>query len=256
MRIVIFTVDDVDFVPKILDPLLDRYKDSIIHIYVSDSFPGPLAIIKNNLFFFIKNYYPFCIRISDLFNFALGIIKNKFGKEHANIYKYLEHKGATATKIESIRTNLFLKELKDLNPDVCVFAPFDKIACPNFLTIPKYGSLNVHLGKLPSYRGGLSAFWILRYGDKEAGASVHKVDTGIDTGELLEEVRLPVNTNSMKILMDETIEKTAPAIIKAVEKLTSDNCNAIDISERESNYYYMPTAKDFSEFYKRGCRLI
>ena len=123
------------------------------------------------------------------------------------------------------------------------------------MTIPKVGSLNVHLGKLPSYRGGLSAFWILRFGDKEAGASIHKVDTGIDTGDIVEEVRLEVKTNSMMVLMQETVKKTGPALLRAVEKFAANDWKAVDTSDRETAYYYMPTAKDFKEFYKRRCRL-
>lgn len=45
--------------------------------------------------------------------------------------------------------------------------------------------LNLHMGKLPEYRGMRPVNWALRNGDTTAGVTLHEVDEGIDTGPII-----------------------------------------------------------------------
>lgn len=45
--------------------------------------------------------------------------------------------------------------------------------------------LNLHLGKLPEYRGMRPINWALRNGESVAGVTLHEVDPGIDTGPIV-----------------------------------------------------------------------
>jgi methionyl-tRNA formyltransferase len=45
--------------------------------------------------------------------------------------------------------------------------------------------LNLHLGKLPEYRGMRPCNWALRNGETVAGVTLHEVDEGIDTGPIV-----------------------------------------------------------------------
>ncbi|MCH7860615.1 MAG: hypothetical protein IH998_02760, partial [Proteobacteria bacterium] len=95
--------------------------------------------------------------------------------------------------------------MRALNADLFLFCPFDRIAGPKFLEIPRIGTFNLHLGKLPEYRGGLHAFWVLRQGDPEAGATIHRVTTELDAGDVVAEKRFPVTTRCMRTLMADTM---------------------------------------------------
>lgn len=44
---------------------------------------------------------------------------------------------------------------------------------------------NIHFSKLPSYRGVGMAVWPLLNGEKESGVTLHRIDKGIDTGDLV-----------------------------------------------------------------------
>jgi len=50
---------------------------------------------------------------------------------------------------------------------------------------PRLGSINLHKGQVPRYRGMPPAFWELYEGAKEAGVTVHFVDDGLDTGAVV-----------------------------------------------------------------------
>ncbi len=50
---------------------------------------------------------------------------------------------------------------------------------------PPLGILNIHPSPLPLGRGPEPVFWTLRRGEREAGATVHRMDAGFDTGPIV-----------------------------------------------------------------------
>ncbi|NOT47091.1 MAG: hypothetical protein HOP17_04995, partial [Acidobacteria bacterium] len=52
-------------------------------------------------------------------------------------------------------------------------------------SIPKFGSINLHQGLAPYYRGGPPVFWELFNDEKEVGLTVHFVASAVDTGEIV-----------------------------------------------------------------------
>lgn len=52
-------------------------------------------------------------------------------------------------------------------------------------SIPRLGTINLHMGALPDYRGMPPAFWELWHGEKSVGCTVHWVDEHLDTGDVV-----------------------------------------------------------------------
>lgn len=74
---------------------------------------------------------------------------------------------------------------------VCL-AGFMRILTPLFLGAFPKRVLNVHPALLPAFPGTHGPAQALRYGVTQAGASVHLVDTGVDTGPILAQGSVPV----------------------------------------------------------------
>lgn len=70
-----------------------------------------------------------------------------------------------------------------LRPDLAIYAGAGILRAP-ILRIPRLGTLNAHMGLLPQYRGMNVAEWARFHGDP-VGCSVHLIDPGIDTGDIL-----------------------------------------------------------------------
>lgn len=155
MRIVLFTVDDLEFAPMLNQPLIDKCRDNIVAAYVSKSLFS-FKKLRKRVGFFIKNGYPFCIKPSDILKYACWRydLKRKGFKGCSNVVSYLTSQGIKASYIEEISSEETHQLLKTHDADIFLFAPFDKIAGEKFLSIPKLGTFNVHLGKLPEYGGG------------------------------------------------------------------------------------------------------
>lgn len=73
--------------------------------------------------------------------------------------------------------------LKKLKPDLGIVCGTGIIKDFIF-TIPKLGCINYHNGLLPEFRGCASIFWAL-YHKGEVGYTIHKVNSGIDKGEII-----------------------------------------------------------------------
>ena len=84
------------------------------------------------------------------------------------------------------------QELLEKNdPEVLVLGG-TRIIKPNILQLPRNSTVNSHPGLLPWLRGSASVGWAL-YKDMPQGATVHYIDPGIDTGDIIFSRKLPVN---------------------------------------------------------------
>jgi hypothetical protein len=251
VRIVLFTVENAEFVPIVLGPVMDRRGREIVAAFVSRSLFSWQWIAKR-AGFLISNGYPFCIRLGDWVRYGRNALRGGTGP----VLAYLRRRGIAAEYIGEIRSEATRARLKPLEADVFVFLLFDKIGGTKFLSIPRLGTFNLHMGKLPEHRGGLSAFWVLRFGDADAGATMHRAVTELDAGEIVAEVRIPVRTTSMHELMLQTATAAGPMAVMALDRIEAGAWPHVDTTTRSKGYYYLPTRDDFRAFYSRGCRLI
>lgn len=246
-------MDETRFTPLLLDPLLKKHKAKIKQVYVSRNLLS-FNFFKRFCLRFIRCGYPFCIRAGDLSRFAVEQVF-KWGK-YSSIDEFLNQYGLETKEITALNTLIMEEELASLDPDIFLFCPFDKIAGPKVLTIPRNGVYNVHLGKLPEYRGGYSSFWVLRFNDPTGGASIHRAISELDAGELFAEVRVPVREKSMNSLMMDTVIQAGEMVSQFIDDLDINSLKSIDTSKRSVGYFYLPNRNDFKEFYKLNCRLI
>jgi len=79
----------------------------------------------------------------------------------------------------------FLVELRQLQPELIAVAAFGQILPKSILDLPRFGCLNVHTSLLPRYRGAAPIQWSILNGDSETGVTITKMDTGLDTGDIV-----------------------------------------------------------------------
>lgn len=79
----------------------------------------------------------------------------------------------------------FIKEIKNLNPDLICVVAYGKILPKEILDIPKFGSVNVHGSLLPKYRGAAPIQWAVINGEKTTGITTMYMNEGMDTGDML-----------------------------------------------------------------------
>lgn len=85
----------------------------------------------------------------------------------------------------NVNSPSFLARLRRLKPQLHVVAGFPQIFRKPLLRVPKRGTINLHAGRLPQYRGGSPLNWQIINGEKEIGISTVLMDEGIDSGRVL-----------------------------------------------------------------------
>ena len=85
-------------------------------------------------------------------------------------------------------------EITKLNPELVVVASYGQIIPKEILNIPKYGCINIHASLLPKYRGASCIQAAILNGDKKTGITIMKMDEHLDTGPILNQVEIKINT--------------------------------------------------------------
>lgn len=82
----------------------------------------------------------------------------------------------------------FLKQLRDLQPDIGVVVAYGHILEPALLELPKRGMINVHPSLLPGLRGAAPVEWAIIRGHERTGVTIMQLDAGMDSGPILHQI--------------------------------------------------------------------
>lgn len=96
-------------------------------------------------------------------------------------------------RAKKINSDEVYEAVKQVRPDLCVISHFERLIKEPILSIPKLGFINLHPSLLPNYRGMAPQHWPIINGDKEAGITVHYVDEGTDTGDIIVQRLFPLS---------------------------------------------------------------
>lgn len=87
-------------------------------------------------------------------------------------------------RVADIHSQESLDTVRAFEPDLGLSLAAPILRRPLF-SIPRLGTINLHKGKLPDYRGMPPAFWELQNDEKSVGCTVHWVDDRLDTGDIV-----------------------------------------------------------------------
>jgi methionyl-tRNA formyltransferase len=89
-----------------------------------------------------------------------------------------------------------LDRVRELSPDMGLIYG-SPILKPALFEIPPMGTLGIHHGMAPRYRGKKTTFWEVYNGEPTAGVMIQKVNAGLDTGEILRQGTIPIGRRSL-----------------------------------------------------------
>jgi methionyl-tRNA formyltransferase len=91
-----------------------------------------------------------------------------------------------------INSEEFYLSALEYNCDLFVSMSFNQIFRKRMIELPRLNTINCHAGKLPFYRGRNILNWALINDEKEFGITVHYIDEGIDTGDIILQRCFPI----------------------------------------------------------------
>lgn len=118
--------------------------------------------------------------------------------------------------------------LEALQPDVMVVAAYGLILPQWVLDLPKYGCLNIHGSLLPRWRGAAPIQRAIEAGDEYSGIGIMQMEAGLDTGPVLLEKKLAIDTMNAAELHDALAELGAEAIVETLTELKQKGSDAYE----------------------------
>jgi methionyl-tRNA formyltransferase len=107
--------------------------------------------------------------------------------------------------------------------DVLVVAAYGLILPPAVLSWPRHGCLNIHASRLPRWRGAAPIQRALLEGDAATGVTIMQMDTGLDTGPVVEVVDVPIVAGETAgTLHDKLASVGAQTIVAVLRRLARD----------------------------------
>ncbi len=128
--------------------------------------------------------------------------------------------GVPCFKHPDVNSQEFLATIGPFACDIHVSMSFDQIFRRPMLEDAPGGVINCHAGKLPFYRGRNILNWALINGEKEFGITVHHVDAGIDTGDIILQRVYPIaEDDTYATLLERSFTGCAEALDEALALL-------------------------------------
>lgn len=166
-------------------------------------------------------------------------------------------------KIPIIRTNdlsddTFLQKIKELNPDF-IFCLVAQILRKNVFEVLGNKLVNAHGSYLPEYRGAAQYVWYLLNGDSQYGVTVHFMELGLDTGDIILQKRFDYNPGISVYKLHYDLSLTFGTMLNEFVEKYSDDMSAIPTikqNEDEATETRLPTATDMTQLRKKGKKLI
>ncbi len=123
----------------------------------------------------------------------------------------------------TLKTDEAQQTLKEYQPDLMVVAAYSLILPQAVLDIPIYGCLNIHASLLPRWRGAAPIQRAIQAGDTETGVTIMQMAAGLDTGDMLHKIHLPITANDGgQSIHDKLAEAGAKGLMTVIEQLLNN----------------------------------
>lgn len=112
---------------------------------------------------------------------------------------------------------------------------FDMIIKPiNFKSINLF---NIHFSLLPEYKGMFTSVLPILHGKNESGVTIHKIDSGIDTGEIIDQIKFDINGLYSRKLYELNLRVGLELFKNNFKNLLTGNYFSISQQSLNSSYF-------------------
>lgn len=167
--------------------------------------------------------------------------------QQSPVKKYALEHGLKVLQPEKLKDEAFLEELRSLQADLQIVVAFRML--PEVVwAMPRFGTFNLHAALLPQYRGAAPINWAIINGDTETGITTFFLDHEIDTGKVIQRVKVPIlDTDNAEDIHDKLMHLGASLVVETVDNIINNRVNPIPQSELTTDELLRPAPKIFKE---------
>ena len=114
--------------------------------------------------------------------------------------------------------------LSEIKPDLVIVVAYGLILSKEFMSVPKFGCINVHPSLLPRWRGAAPIQRSIEAGDELSGITIMKMTEGLDEGDIIYQEPVHIkNNDSSSIMHNRFISIGIDALLTTLESILENN---------------------------------
>ena len=167
--------------------------------------------------------------------------------QYSPVKQYALEKGLPLLQPEKLKDEAFVEALREWKADLQIVVAFRML--PEVVwNMPRLGTFNLHASLLPQYRGAAPINWAVINGETETGITTFFLKHEIDTGEVIQQVRVPIaDTDNVGVVHDKLMMLGGELVIETVDAILNDAVKPIPQEEMAVAGELRPAPKIFKE---------
>ena len=138
-----------------------------------------------------------------------------------------------------------INQFKNLNLDLAIVFSYGVLLPKNFLSIPKYGCVNIHTSLLPKWRGASPVQQVLMNNEKESGFTFILMNERLDEGDIIYKKKIIVcQDDNYGTLLNKITKLASSDIVNVIERLADNNIKLTKQNNEEATYCYKIKKED------------
>ena len=106
-------------------------------------------------------------------------------------------------------------------------------------------TFNIHGSLLPKYRGRTPHVWAIIKGEKKTGITAHLIDSGCDTGDIIDQVEITIKENDTGgTILEKYSKEYFPLIKRVLDQIKLNQLNLTRQVEEDASYFGKRTPTD------------
>lgn len=164
------------------------------------------------------------------------------------LWRVLRGMGDRIRFVEDIHSDTVIEQLKSMKPDMGLVYGSPILRRELFET-PAFGTLGIHHGKVPEYRGNKTTFWAMYNGEDTAGVTIQKINAGLDTGQIVKEGEVFVGSRTLGSVRRELEELGLELYIQAILDVKNGTASFRPQVGEKGRLYRNPKYNDLVRFW-------
>ncbi len=151
----------------------------------------------------------------------------------------MEH-GIPVFQPTKLKNGEVARQLREMGPEIVVVVAYGRILPRAILDVPPLGCVNVHGSLLPAYRGSAPIQWAVLNGEKEAGVTTMYMEEGLDCGDMILKMSVPVGENETSEELYDRLEALGAECLSETMKLFEGGKKAPAVPQDDSRSSLAP----------------
>ncbi len=159
--------------------------------------------------------------------------------QESEIKKYAINNNINFLQPDDLKDSIFIEKIKDIKPDLMIVVAFKKLPS-ELISIPKFGTINLHASLLPEYRGAAPINWCIINGETKTGVTTFFINENIDKGDILLQKDIKIDDDDdFESLYSKLSNLGAELLVNTIEGVTTKKIKSFK-QEKNNEYNLAP----------------